>query len=134
MSKRSVLATQRPRWKIDAAQIPLGRNVVSDNDDELDKDATGIRVVSRSSDDRRAVSGLHNQLQTEALEKKAAGVLRDANVALDNDRLTIVVSDLNKARIHYKAAFENLLEVGRALVSIQTIAGAGGIVRWNMRI
>jgi hypothetical protein len=126
MSKRSTLASQRPRWKSDAAQMAPGRDVVSNGDDNRDQTGIGTRIVSRISDDRRAVSGLLNQIQTEELEKKTAGVLLNANVALDDDRLTIVVSDLNKTRIHYKAAFENLLEVGRALVSIQTIVGAGG--------
>jgi hypothetical protein len=126
MSKRSTLASQRPRWKSDAAQMAPGRDVISNGDDNRDQTGIGTRIVSRISDDRRAVRGLLNQIQTEELEKKTAGVLLNANVALDEDRLTIVVSDLNKTRIHYKAAFENLLEVGRALVSIQTIVGAGG--------
>jgi hypothetical protein len=126
MSKRSTLANQQPRWKSERTQIPSARDVVSNGIGNPDGDGTEIRIVSGISDDRRAVNGLHNQLLTEELEKKTAGVLRDANVALDDDRLTMVVSDLNKTRIHYKAACENLLEVGRALVSIQTIVGAGG--------
>jgi hypothetical protein len=128
---RTNLLRQKPKW-----QTALTDGAAAEGAVPLTESTTlvpvssepnlTLQVLGKATDDMRAVAGFQTMLANQDVERRTAQALRDATVPFDAETLAIVVSNLTRAKFYYAQAFDNLLEVGRALNVVQSHVGAGG--------
>lgn len=135
MSSRSQLLGRRPFQNSVAhatESTSPANHIVSDAYQPLDQQEIGHPLIPSSTSlvssqsDTRVLNGIYDLSGLEELERRAESVLLAASVVFDKDLLSDVVSTIRKTNHFYAAAFDSLLEVGRALNSLQRRVGPGG--------
>jgi len=109
-----------------ADEAPAGLPILAASIDVDNSHVIGIAGSDRPISDERAQELLKGKLNKQNLLDRTREVLDEAEVALNEDALEAIISDIKQANASYGDAFDNLLDTGRCLNRIQRIIGVGG--------
>jgi hypothetical protein len=85
-----------------------------------------LRIIASPTDDLRAIEGVQAMIAGEGVRRKTAEALRDAEVAVTDQAVTEIASNINRLNQNLSDVRENLVDAGRRLLAIQDLAGQGG--------
>ena len=85
-----------------------------------------LKIIPNPTDDLRAIEGVQAIIVGEAVRRKTADALRHAEVAVSDELVVEIASNINRLNQNLSDVRENLVDAGRRLLAIQDLAGQGG--------